>query len=491
MVINKNDNNKKIQSIIINSSKIKEEFEILFNAKEKEEAKELKNQGVDEKYATLFFSFDIVNSTQYKTIALEDSLKIIKEIFYEIEKLVMENIVGIQYWRTIGDEIIFYLEIYRENEILDSVEYIFTILNRVRQKILKGEIKIDNQLSEQKGKHRYPELISLKASAWLALVGEDKDENLNIKYKTGYMTNDKRLEFQGHDIDIGFRVSEYTRNRRFALNFELAYLLSKYDECKDNLKLIGFKKMKGVWNQRKYPIVWYHNKKLKKLKGENNLMPNDFMIEGFEESFFYDEDDFCELTKEFNESNTGTLDCKNHVLKEDITILLEKICKNVNLIDRLKNMKEEIKNKKQKNRNIVSGLENEIHISVICKENKNNEIVILKRRQKNEYDFGYIKIDKIEITKLKEHIEERYLDDYGIEVKIDDKIYETYFVDKGIKRIMGLRFEGEVKKVLNENLEHRKYSSIIRVNKKNYKSYPYTEQKELLPLIEKVLKIEK
>ncbi|MGL4866379.1 MAG: hypothetical protein ACRC4T_25075 [Cetobacterium sp.] len=447
---------------------------------------------VNERYVTLFFSFDIVNSTQYKTIALKDSLKIIKKIFDEVEKLVVDNIEGIKYWRTIGDEIIFYLEIYKKNEILDSVEYIFAILNKVRKKILNGEIKIDE--IQNKSQYRYPELISIKASAWLALVAEDGEKSLNIKYKTGYMTNDKRLEFQGHDIDIGFRVSEYTRNRRFALNFELAYLLSKYEVCKDNLKFIGYKKMKGVWNQRKYPIIWYHNKKLKMLKGEEGLSPDSFMIDGFEESFFYDEEDFCELTKEFNELNSN-LEPKNYIneKKEDISKLLERICRNVNLINKLKEIESEIDNKDPANRSIVSGVVNEIHITVICKQLDN--VILLKRSEEEKYDFGYIKveIEKIGISDLKNYIETSYLEEFGLEVQIDEKIYTTYFVDKGSKRIMGLRFEGELQNqnIEDKNLSHQKYNKIEKINKDNYKNYSYTEEKELVPLIEKILEQKK
>ena len=98
---------------------------------------------VTKKYVTLFFSFDIVNSTQYKTIALQNSINIIREIFREIETLMDENIQIMQYWRTIGDEIIFYLEVYKMEEILESIEIVFAILNRVRKDILNEKIKLN------------------------------------------------------------------------------------------------------------------------------------------------------------------------------------------------------------------------------------------------------------------------------------------------------------------------------------------------------------
>ncbi|MBU3841761.1 MAG: hypothetical protein IAA47_01975 [Candidatus Fusobacterium pullicola] len=285
---------------------------------------------VTKKYVTLFFSFDIVNSTQYKTIALQNSINIIREIFREIETLMDENIQIMQYWRTIGDEIIFYLEVYKMEEILESIEIVFAILNRVRKDILNEKIKLN--CFDTNYRYKYPELISLKATAWLAIVSENDREAQNVKYKVGYMTNDKRLEFQGYDIDIGFRVAEYTRNRRFALSFELAYLISKYERYKDNLKFIGYRKMKGVWNQRKYPIIWYHNKHLKKLKDEENLDDNDFILEDFNKSFFYDEEEFCELTKEYISLNQEVVDEKN---SQEITHLLDKICQNLNLTKKI------------------------------------------------------------------------------------------------------------------------------------------------------------
>jgi hypothetical protein len=74
------------------------------------------------------------------------------------------------------------------------------------------------------------------------------------------------FDFLGPDIDIGFRITKYAHSKTVTLSAELAYILSliptdlKFENSVEKyLKIVGFKKLKGVWSNRVYPIIWYHH----------------------------------------------------------------------------------------------------------------------------------------------------------------------------------------------------------------------------------------
>lgn len=430
---------------------------------------------VDEEYVTLFFSFDIVNSTQYKTIALKDSQQIIKNIFDKLEKMIENNIPASKYWRTVGDEIIFYLQTSKKDEIKDSVDIIFSILNEIKNQISNGEIKLENSSIDH---YRYPELISIKGTCWLALVG-DTTNSLNRKYNTGFMLNDNRLEFQGHDIDIGFRVSKYTRKRRLALNFELAYILSEYKSCENKLHFVGYQILKGVWNSRKYPIIWYHTNELKKLIDIKYKETNDNIIENFENSFFYDEDDHCELTKNYNINKKNYRNIK-------ISNLLKQICSNLNLNKKINKINQELNGKAIPDRDFIAGIKKEIHLVVICYNKKSNSIVCFKRSDDSYLDFGCIKIDiEKNDSNLEEKLKEEYLEQFNIDVNVG-KIYRTFYINNNLKKVIGLRFIGDVSSI-PETITNSKYSKIQEITIENYKDFEYIDPDEFKNIIFELL----
>lgn len=46
-----------------------------------------------------------------------------------------------------------------------------------------------------------------------------------------------------------------------AISFELAYILSKDTDYLKNIYIITYKSLKGIWQNRMYPIIWYHDPK--------------------------------------------------------------------------------------------------------------------------------------------------------------------------------------------------------------------------------------
>lgn len=428
-------------------------------------------------FVTLFFSFDIVNSTKYKTIVLQDALIIINRLFEELDYLMKENIIGIQRWRTIGDEIIFYLEIYNEEEIIKAVEKAFGILNEMVYRIKNEKIQITKNNSERK--YKYPEIISLKATCWLALVGNDMTKCKNVKYYSGG-EGDRRLEFLGHDIDIGFRVADHTRNRRMAVNFELAYMLYKNKATKNNLRIIGYEKLKGVWNERRYPIIWYHTEKAIDI-GKTERSIESRTLELFEESFFYDEEDYCTLTTKYQQNSN-----QNMLSIEQIP----KIAKDQNLEKYLEKIKNEILNKRER---LQSGIKaKETHFVAVCHDKQNDSLLGFVRND-GKIDFGCININLMKLNeKLEDKIKKEYKELYNLEIEVK-KIYRTFYLEKANKIVTGFRFVGlfSEKEMKNFKTDSPKYKKCFAINKENYLEQEYIDQKEFISIIEELLNIGK
>jgi len=135
-------------------------------------------------------------------------------------------------WKSLGDELIFYCE-------LSHSELASSYVKAFRKAVLnyRNEIKENKELP-----------LSLKATAWTAgfpvINSEIKSENL--KNKTDYL---------GPHIDIGFRLSKYSDNRKFVISAELALLISAYTS---ELKFYfdGRIDLKGINLSSGYPLVW-------------------------------------------------------------------------------------------------------------------------------------------------------------------------------------------------------------------------------------------
>ena len=87
----------------------------------------------------------------------------------------------------------------------------------------------------------------------------ERYDNLLERYKLreGYGL----IEFLGNDIDAGFRIKKETENRRMVISFELAYILAKDTDYLKNIHIITYKTLRGIWQNRLYPIIWYHDPK--------------------------------------------------------------------------------------------------------------------------------------------------------------------------------------------------------------------------------------
>lgn len=371
----------------------------------------------------LFFSFDVVNSTAYKTINYYGWAQVLNVLFKELRKEVKNKLESSEMWRVLGDEAIFIVKIRDEETLREYVNTVFKIMISTIFKLKKGEFfPVDDKFNLMKLQN----VLSLKAAAWIAAVSDvgdigDKDilqqeaDNIFERYRSqeGY----EIFEFLGNDIDIGFRISKQTQEGRMVLSYELAYLISQKTESLSYLHVITYKKLKGVWKDKLYPIIWYHD-------------PRAFDKEiPFEDSFAFDACDDNELVGEYYDNQE-----KKNAVIHDIRMYsepyyaLNKVLKDRGLAEKITKLQQLIKDSAYDQARYIDMELMQIHCVAVCFQQKGEDIKILiakrsnsRERYKGQWEFGCAKavIDKSIAEKLKEEYKQDF--DINIEPILDLK----------------------------------------------------------------------
>lgn len=198
----------------------------------------------------VFISFDLVNSTAFKTKCA--SWPQIFQKFYDLSiETMKEKLPSAAIWKTIGDEVLFFLPLSNISQILEIPKNAFSVLEACVKRI-QSEPKVGNELS-------------LKGTIWIAYVkdGEFNEAPENFLVKQPDL-NSVRLDFLGPDIDVGFRISKFAFHKKLVIDAKLAYLF--YDCLPDVdkgalsqlFRIVSYEPLKGVWDGRRYPIVWFY-----------------------------------------------------------------------------------------------------------------------------------------------------------------------------------------------------------------------------------------
>lgn len=370
-----------------------------------------REEPLEKRSVEVFFSFDIVNSTAYKTLNFTGWSQVIITLFSKIQQSVAKKIPSAEMWRVLGDEVIFIVPIREKADIFIYISNIFEILNNISLQLKKGEFFDELGLCTlEQDLMKIQNIISIKSSAWIAIIGEqlkklEQYDNLikRFKLQEGYGI----FEFLGNDIDTGFRIKEHTQDRRLIISYELAYILSRNTDYLKNIHIITYKRLKGVWQNRLYPIIWYHDAKY--LDGLS-----------FESSFYYDEKENNELVKLYFEAKTQPiLEPKMYF---NIDYALNKILIDQKLEDKFKKIDQIIKESQEDVKHLLDPkFLLRLHCVSVCYDKSKTKILIMKRSDNREkfpghWEFGCAK-GTLE-TSLAQQIEEEYKKDFGIQIKI-------------------------------------------------------------------------
>lgn len=415
------------------------------------ERKKADTKSTDKKGICLFFSFDIVNSTMYKSkesnwvIVIEALLNKIMDSVVIDYGGDLKTTIDAKLWRTIGDEIVFVTEIASKKDLYEYIRSVKDITDRITEELVNGVFLEDLQ---KKYKIVFMEdqlknYLAIKSAAWISVVSGSSENALNFndtikfKYPTPKSEYDTPTEYLGKDMDMGFRLKEYTRQGRLIVSFDIAYILSQ--ENSNSLYILGYEKLKGIWNEEIYPIIWYENKKIERIEEsfKHNIIVRDKFIKKYLESIH----------------NTNGISVQGLPLKPyylDTKKALEKICADRNLskrIERIENILEN--NSTSLNTSILpENSKLELHCAVVCVDTKENKVMIVHRKknaEKQYWEFGCAKALNNEA--LVSTIKNYYKITYNIEIELyldkkrtDKQPYPIaiYELDKGNYKAKGV-----------------------------------------------------
>lgn len=420
----------------------------------------------------IFLSFDVVNSTAFKSlnpywaktfsIFRDYTSKYMSESFREKHDVENDELdyCNLKYysWKNLGDEVIFMFPNPNPSELYKLPNTCWRVLDQV-----------DKSLDTPTEKS--PIKVSVKATLWIADI--DSKEYLLAKRFEEYNKNKKieetepsfserninisindiehnAIDFLGPDIDTGFRLSHYSNHNKVTIDARLAWILSNIMEkhkrpnyIRNCAKIVSYKKLKGVWNEKPYPIIWY----MPEWKNENLFYYDEEIIEdSIAAEIIKKNYNFIDINKlESILSDAKQLDYSNELLKK----LESKNGRKIKSLERIFDYNKQI----------------ELHLICLC-INEFKEVLALKRTNDRVnlpgvIDFGctYLKQDKT----IKESLINGYLSKIGTEIKLgnNELPIRTITIDRADNKIINaLIFIGKVKKD-KVNIDTKKYSTIF------------------------------
>jgi hypothetical protein len=221
-------------------------------------------------------SFDLINSTKYKRKykdrwpeeiwnfydlvvgAVHDHKHTLKPQFQSDKAPTTEPI---RVWKYIGDEVLFWV----------PVKQVSTLVETLVPGFHSALTRVDAVMSERTQDDDVR--LAVKGAMWIARVRSAKSGELdagkrkpvpgepeNIIFKMPLESGADVTDFLGPDIDTGFRIAAHSSRRTMVISVELAYALwEKAPEAnvKHSFRIVDLKQLKGVWEDRYYPIIWY------------------------------------------------------------------------------------------------------------------------------------------------------------------------------------------------------------------------------------------
>ena len=382
----------------------------------------------------LFFSFDIVNSTMYKSVTgnwpiiIPQLLEDIRTRVFEISDLALCSL-----WRVIGDEMIFVMPIYSIEEMAMAIDSVFEVTQKISKHLKNG--KFFDMLEGQSIQRREIELLkiqtplSIKSAAWIAIINEKVESPYEcIKFNYSASSQNQIItEYLGRDIDTGFRLKTYTQDRRLIVSYELAYILAKYGKAKE-LFIMDYVRMKGVWNETLYPVIWFHNAKI--IKNLNCGNAEDVHIYEFANSFRYDEMDKNEIVNKYfarGKSEEKEIGTKKHTecffadSMYKVEFALEKILDDRALRKKIEFLQTLLEKDVIRASVRAFATPLEVHCAVVCCDVEKRKVMIMHRGKQHstnpeKWEFGCVELSSEK--PLIKSIVEYYKEIYGLEIEL-------------------------------------------------------------------------
>lgn len=225
----------------------------------------------------LFISFDLIGSTSFKhskdsrihfaeawyvffkKFYINNPISLLKSYTKLLSKEIdfdtienqqdLENFTLPYLWKNLGDEIIYVADIEDTKHIVYHIE------------AMQKAIIHHNSYNDI--------ILKVKGAAWIAhfpVINSVIFDEVSHKIEKSKVRicNNKHIDFIGPTIDLGFRISKYSSQRKLVLSTALTYMLVKElikdKNCENIFSFYfdGMQETKGV-RDGSYPIVWIDN----------------------------------------------------------------------------------------------------------------------------------------------------------------------------------------------------------------------------------------
>lgn len=353
-------------------------------------------------FFSIFVSFDIINSTNWKNYDPKWP-KVLQQFFTVSHEMLIKTLsddphIALYIWKTVGDEILFSIQIKKSHQI-----------SRVINDLHKLQSDLKSFLEDQTKPNRP---ISLKSTSWCALLSDisdkfDYETKLGHNYRVDFQG---KIDFLGPQIDQGFRISKYSVENSLLISFDLAYLFAKYADPEKDFKLhcIGEEKLKGVWGGEKYPLIFLLN---------DQQSSKSFR---FQEKSDSDKSEFIKYINDASENN-----------KEVNFRFLRSIAEEQSIISRLESICEKFNEDGFEIVRKASSSRPPVHISPIIAYE--STFLLLKRSPDKdfapsvwEFPCGQLENGESDVDCCKRTI----LEDYGLEINGVFELLKPYYVEK-------------------------------------------------------------
>lgn len=219
-------------------------------------------------HAIMFISFDIENSSIYKTKHKENWAETLRTILrHVINTFETSASGGYDFWKLLGDEVIYTKKIYTLQEVADTLEDVYSKMRFINQ-MIDDAIICDSSASQ---------ILAVKSTAWICDVSTHTSlQSNNVYSEYEIKDNRKQSDFAGADFDIGFRISHYSMKNRLMISCKLAYILFQTEslfQYAQKTKILDYQTLSGVWNGASYPIIAYHGDNTTTF--EESILPED------------------------------------------------------------------------------------------------------------------------------------------------------------------------------------------------------------------------
>ncbi|AFM24068.1 hypothetical protein [Desulfomonile tiedjei] len=188
----------------------------------------------------------------------------------EIKDLVSSEGLDNFLWKAVGDEFIYVFEISGYEQLHKLVVCFLWALYRCdKQEIEKGLIRfkasawvagfpIRNRKIQFHGPELYVAVLDSANKQFQHQCTETESCNAPTDCPKFKPHNWPKTDYLGPEIDTGFRVGKHTYPGIMVISLELAHMLGKTDKDLQQVRgvIVGWEKLKGVWNNKPYPIIW-------------------------------------------------------------------------------------------------------------------------------------------------------------------------------------------------------------------------------------------